>query len=521
MFIRGPRGSKDSGHRLLDELLAAQEFRIEARFGNGAFTNPIIDGRYVAVTDITPDTVAHDFLVRPGEPPRWQDQRPIERGGAEIATMLVDDFAARGIIRVRAERLHLAQGSIGTSLDPGLNAENLASAMHYLQSYDSTLFAAVVDETRKIITSVRNVHVTNTGGTSVEIRVWPFESRPSRPDLAVSLQHAGTGVSQVLAIVFSLLTATESKTFIIDEPNTFLHPKAALDLLALIRAHSRHQFVIATHSPDVVAALEPDVLCRVDLVDGESRIEEIDPRNLKEQRRILIDLGQRLSSFFGADHILWVEGPTEEAIIPRLLQHSAPELLSGLRVMHVVDTGAFEKRDAARTVSIYRRLGNGVALLPPTVGFLFDRERRTEQERCEFEQSAGKAVRLLERRMIENYLLDFASIAEILNEDAGTNISSDDIEQWLLAETSSGRRFESASARHENLDAWERDVHAAKFLTALFNHFSHARVSYAKTDHGPRIFDRIVSRTPLALQPLAAEVKTFLAPMSGTRHLSQ
>jgi hypothetical protein len=46
-----------------------------------------------------------------------------------------------------------------------------------------------------------------------------------------------------------------------------------------------------------------------------------------------------LSDVFGADSILWVEGPTEEQCFPLILSKVAPKLLTGTKIVSIKNTG--------------------------------------------------------------------------------------------------------------------------------------------------------------------------------------
>jgi AAA15 family ATPase/GTPase len=58
----------------------------------------------------------------------------------------------------------------------------------------------------------------------VQIVVWNEDPKKERIDLVVPLEECGTGLGQVLAILYVVLTADIGKAIIIDEPNSFLHP---------------------------------------------------------------------------------------------------------------------------------------------------------------------------------------------------------------------------------------------------------------------------------------------------------
>src|SRR5205807_561938 len=80
-----------------------------------------------------------------------------------------------------------------------------------------------------------------------------------RDDLAIPLAECGTGIGQVLSILYVVLKS-EGNIIIIDEPNSFLHPRAAKALVSILREDRRNQYIISTHSPEVIVAAEPDRL---------------------------------------------------------------------------------------------------------------------------------------------------------------------------------------------------------------------------------------------------------------------
>jgi len=342
----------------------------------------------------------------------------------------------------------------------------------------------------------------------VGIYAWPFK----QAHLAVAIDNLGTGVWQVIALAFGVITADRPKVFLIDEPNNYLHPKAVLDLIALLKEHPQHQYVIATHSPEVISACEPGIVHRVWLEEGESRFEQIDPSKVADQRRTLHGLGVRLSAFFGADEVLWVEGPTEEAVFPKLL---APNELSGLRILAVHDTGPFSK-NPERIAAIYKKLVDGIALIPPAVGFFFDREDQTQEQVDQLKVTLGDKLALTKRRLLECYFLDPQAIAETITEamqaagDTAFVISSTRVEECIREFEANGRRFSATKRYDDDRNRWLETVHAAKLLNALFGALTDTRLSYQKTWHGPAIVDRILARDPGLLDPLRNELRAVI-----------
>lgn len=251
--------------------------------------------------------------------------------------------------------------------------------------------------------------------------IWTVDPSTERDDLAVPLTESGTGISQVLAILYVVLTSNFPRVFVIDEPQSFLHPGALRKLIGILKRYPEHQYIIATHSPAVITAADPNTISIVRMDDMESRVEALDVSETSSLRMMLAEVGARLSDVFGADSILWVEGRTEELCFPLILEGVAKRSQRGVEIIGVNQTGDFEGRNAKSTFRIYRKLSTGRGLLPPAVGFIFDREGRSKREiqdlKRESKDDRGRPqVYFLARRMYENYLLNPQAIAEVVSE---------------------------------------------------------------------------------------------------------
>jgi len=486
----------------LNALLSAKTLWFESPVGTaksqerflGLF--PLSDGRT-------------ELLLSRDQKREWKAELSAFKDSQDVRSRLLDRFFSRQVQRSRAERPIDTKGPVGNSLDAGPASERLASALNHLLVSDPPRMRHLVETVARIVPSVREISVPLVGD-KVGVHVWPFEGRA---DLAVAIEQAGTGVWQVLSIVYALLLAEEPKVFLIDEPNNYLHPKAVLDLIALLKSHPQHQYVIATHSPEVISACEPGIVHRVWLEDGESQFEQIDPSKVEDQRRTLRGLGVRLSAFFGADEVLWVEGPTEEEVFPKLL---TPQELSGLRILAVHDTGAFDTKDPQRVAAIYKKLVDGVALIPPAVGFFFDREDRSQGKVDQLKATIGDKLEFTERRLVECYFLDPEAIASTITAEMRAadhptfRVTAADVEAWIRQKEPEKGCYSATERYDEDRTKWLETVHAAKLLTALFGELTEQRLAYDKTGHGPAIVEHILARDPSLLDPLRKELRAVL-----------
>jgi hypothetical protein len=187
--------------------------------------------------------------------------------------------------------------------------------------------------------------------------------------LAIPLNECGSGVGQVLAILYLVLTSDHPQVIIIDEPQSFLHPGAVRKLIEVLKKYPQHQYIFATHSPAVITASDPSTFTIARATDGESVLEVIDPSNAKHLQSYLAEIGARLSDVFGADNILWVEGQTEEQCFPLLLRKVANQSLMGTAIVGIRETSALQSRDKKKVFEMYRKLSEAKTLLPPAIGF--------------------------------------------------------------------------------------------------------------------------------------------------------
>src|SRR5262249_857352 len=149
--------------------------------------------------------------------------------------------------------------------------------------------------------------------------------------------ESGTGISQVVAILYVAITAKTPRVIVVDEPNSFLHPGAAKKLIDILKGY-RHQYIFTTHSADIIRTVAPDLLHLVRWNGASSTIEALEAEARTDQERLLAELGVRLSDIFGSESVLWVEGPTEELCFPLLLKHLGIALSAATAIVAVRST---------------------------------------------------------------------------------------------------------------------------------------------------------------------------------------
>ncbi len=90
----------------------------------------------------------------------------------------------------------------------------------------------------------------------------PFQIMVKVANSAFNLMDVGYGVSQILPIVVDAVGAIKGSTFLLQQPEVHLHPKAQAELgsfLATLAKHDQKCFVIETHSDYLVDRIRMDV----------------------------------------------------------------------------------------------------------------------------------------------------------------------------------------------------------------------------------------------------------------------
>ena len=437
----------------------------------------------------------------------------IEGGDGGFATEIelgveIGQSLSKSVYCFRAERVPEGFCRIGSSTVLNRDARNLAEVLDNIKSTPGK-FEMLNELVRQVLPQVKRVSTRKVYESSVETIVW-LHDRLDRLDLAIPLQESGTGIGQVLAIIYVIVSSETPRTILIDEPQSFLHPGAVHKLVELLKQNEDHQFIISTHSPAIISATNPKTITLVKYLDGESRAEQIDAARADRMREYLADVGARLSDVFGADRILWVEGQTEEICFQLIIEKMLRQPLMGTAIVGILHTSDLENRDANKVFEIYQRLCEGASLIPPALGFVLDMEDRTEEKRKDIERRSKGLIHFLSRRMYENYLLHPAAIASVINafdESRDSEITDTVIWEWL----NSAKDKSNYNHPKQKGESWQIYVRGDLMLYHLFSDLTQTRVSFEKTTHSAALTNWLIDNEPAQLQEIAGLLQDLLS----------
>ena len=492
--------------RILKSLSSTPIFHVECIFAPGKLQSASIQE---LETHTRADMAIQFILQNRDLPASLATQNLAVTEDSLVAYQLAALFSKR-IYHFRAERFNVGQFAVGANPILKSDASDLAQVLHYLQTSNPARFTKLIELVNIVFPDIKHVTVPpmSNSPNTVRILLWYVDAESEREDLAVPLQESGTGIGQMLAILYVAINSPFPRPIIVDEPQSFLHPTAIRKLFDILRHQfPQHQYIATTHSPLVIAAAAPRNIVCLQKEGTETRAQRIDSSQADDLRTVLAAVGARLSDVFGAENIVWVEGSTEESCFPVIVSEILKKQLLATAIIGVLNPGDFEGRHSEVTLRIYRRLSRSTALLPPAIGFIFDREGRSDSEMQDLVRESDGKVRFLSRRMYENYLLNAEAIVHVvsqLEEFSGQRINPEDVSSWLEDNRWAPRYFDSVNALPaRDHDAWLRQVHGAKLLNDLFSTLSGGRYTYDKIRYGLALTNWLVQNRPEELNEVA------------------
>jgi energy-coupling factor transporter ATP-binding protein EcfA2 len=293
-------------------------------------------------------------------------------------------------------------------LDP--QGSGLSAVLLYLLTDRPTVFEHVRGLMAEIVPDLGRLQV-RTGGGQLQI---VFESATGDRNL----KDLGTGVEQLLMTLTVGLMEAPPFTLVVEEPETNLHPAAQRALLGLLQSWAIDRQVIAATHSTVMLDWSPggDRLWLVTRDQGTSQVEPVNQDPLP----LLRSLGVRLSDVLSADRVLVVEGPSDEDMLAAWF----PELLRSPRVAVLYGEGG---DSAVHVDQLASWLAGTDRADLRRVLYLRDRDELSPAVLDRL--TASPTVYVLERRELENYLLEPDALALVLAPLApkGKPIAAEDV----------------------------------------------------------------------------------------------
>ena len=138
-----------------------------------------------------------------------------------------------------------------------------------------------------------------------------------------SISEQSDGKRAIYAIALYDLISNGANVVAIDEPEIHLHPSSQRSLARLLK-NGRNQKIIATHSPDIVSAFDPECIVSV---KAHGKVVQPAQGLLNNDQRLILTWGvkDKLEPLT-ARHIIFVEGISDRIVLERVAELTGREL---------------------------------------------------------------------------------------------------------------------------------------------------------------------------------------------------
>jgi hypothetical protein len=217
-------GSQQTAKAFVKYLLDIPEFSITVRVSlglNGSelweAEEPVLGGLYPAQPVVANErnfvvfSLDFDGLIQTVGGSQTDKNR-------NLSVVLAHRFRPQ-IYRFLAERFSMGECPVGTNSVLQGNAGNLPEVLDILQGSPAKFreFVALVHE---VLPQVQGISLLPQSNNQKQIKVWS-QGHERREDLAVPLNQSGSGIGQVLAILYVVTSSNHPQTIIVDEPQNF------------------------------------------------------------------------------------------------------------------------------------------------------------------------------------------------------------------------------------------------------------------------------------------------------------
>ncbi|HEX8285982.1 MAG TPA: AAA family ATPase [Pyrinomonadaceae bacterium] len=222
----------------------------------------------------------------------------------------------------------------------------------------------------------------------------------------------GHGLQMWLQVMWFLTYASKEHTVILDEPDVYMHADLQRRLIRSLRGHF-HQLIIATHSTEILAEVEPDEVLVIDRARKKSTF----TTSLPAVQRVLDGIGSahnlHLARLWSARRFLLVEGD-DLALLKHFQNILFPDSNDPFGAIPNVSIGGWGGWSYVIGSSLFLKNAAGEEIITYC---LLDSDYHTKEQievRLEEAKRHGIQLHIWLRKEIENYFIIPAAIHRLI-----------------------------------------------------------------------------------------------------------
>ncbi len=171
-------------------------------------------------------------------------------------------------------------GALNDNIELRSDGENFAAILYKIYNQNRKAYQTIRDVIRSVAPYFDDFFPRPDENNMDRIRLEWREHDSDYPFIARDLSD---GTLRFMVLTTLLLQPEPPAIIVIDEPELGLHPFAIEKLAGLLQTtSSRAQLIVATQSPQLIAALEPEDIIVADRKDGETTMQRLNAENLKD-----------------------------------------------------------------------------------------------------------------------------------------------------------------------------------------------------------------------------------------------
>ena len=233
-------------------------------------------------------------------------------------------------------------------------------------------------------------------------------------NFAAEIGLMGSGLQMWLQMVWFISRCPASCTIVLDEPDVYMHPDLQRKILKIVQ-RKFNQTIIATHSVEIISAVEPNQIVTVDKASRKMCYADSFHAVQNLVNNLGSDYNLSLVRLSGARKCVFVEGK-DLKILSIFHETLYPTSNESLDQLPTVELGGWSRFDEALGAArlFYEETGGEIETF-----CILDRDYHSQAEVDKLMQRAEEShlqLHIWERKEIENYILSPQSIFKLTDQ---------------------------------------------------------------------------------------------------------